>query len=327
MNGDKYKEIVYKEALEAEERISPHIVETPLEYSRYLSRLIGGRVFLKLENVQVTGSFKFRGAANFILSLSKSQMEQGIVTASTGNHAAAFAEMMERTGYKGTIYLPENTSQAKVDVLRTYDVDLEFKGKDTEVTETYARKTAEASGRIFVPPYNHLKIIGGQATAAVEITRRLSDYDVLLAPVGGGGLMAGVSGYTKKVAPDTACIGCQPENSPVMAESVKAGKIIQMASKPTLADGTAGGIEENSITFDICRETVDNYIVVTEEEIATALHILVEHHCLMVEGAAALSIACLLKEKERFKNKTVVAILSGKKITLEKLRRIICLKD
>lgn len=315
---------VKQEVLEAGKRIRQYVVETPLEYSRYLSRLGQCDVYLKLENMQRTGSFKFRGAANHILSLSEEEINRGVVTASTGNHGAAFAEMLEIMGYEGTIYMPENAARGKVDALRTYNVRLEFIGEDCEIAETTAREEAAGSNRVFVPPYNHPKIVGGQGTVAVELDRRLDRLDAVLVPIGGGGLMAGISGYFKSTGQSTRCIGCQPANSPVMAESVKAGKIIALESKPTLSDGTAGGMEPGSITFDICRETVDDYIIVSEEEIAGAIRVMVEFHYMLVEGAAALSVASFIQAKERFRDKTVVLIISGRKISMDKLKEILC---
>jgi len=317
---------VKKEALEAEERIRPYILETPLEYSRYLSQIGNCHVFLKLENTQKTGSFKFRGAANMMLSLTKEEIERGVLTSSTGNHGAAFAEILEILGYKGTIYLPENATKAKVDVLRSYDVQLEFYGMDTVVTENFVRETAAKTNRIFIPPYNHPKIIGGQATIALELKRQLDKLDAVLVPVGGGGLASGIAGYLKSGNSDNEIeiIGCQPEHSPVMFESVKAGRIIEMESKPTLSDGTTGGIEAGSITFDICRQTVDDYILISEQEIAGAIQLVLEQHYMVIEGAAALSVASFIKVKERFRNKNVILIITGKRITLDKLKKIIC---
>jgi threonine dehydratase len=315
---------VRTEVLQAESRIRPYIVETPLEYSRYLSRCCDGDVYLKLENIQKSGSFKFRGAANFLLSLGEEEIERGIYTASTGNHAAACAEVLETLGVHGTIFLPENATAAKIDVLRSYDVTLEFHGTDTVVTESLARETARKNNGVFIPPYNHPTIIGGQGTVAVELLRKLENIDSVIIPVGGGGLASGVAGYMKSVSPSTEMIGAQPEHSPVMLESVKAGRVVDMVSLPTLADGTAGGIEPGSITFDICRQCLDDYILVSEQEIAEAIRLILEYHCMLIEGAAALSVACLLKQKKHFKNKRVVLIITGKKITPDKLRSILC---
>lgn len=321
----KYKNVdVKKEALEAEKRIRPYVLETPLEYSRYLSQRGHCKVYLKLENTQRTGSFKFRGAANHILSLSEKEIQKGLITASTGNHGAAFAEMLEILGYEGTIYLPENASMGKVDVLRSYNVHLKFIGNDCEIAEAAARTTANKNNQVFVSPYNHPKIIGGQATIAMELERQLDKIDAIFVPVGGGGLMSGISGYLKLIDKTIRCIGCQPEHSAVMYESVKAGRIIEMESKPTLADGVAGGIEQGAVTFDICRDNVDDYILLSEEEIAHGIRLILEHHYMLIEGAAALPVASFLKTKEKFRDKTVVLIISGKKITLDKLKKVIC---
>ncbi len=318
---------LHDETKAAEQLIRPFIYETPLEYSRYLSRLGNCRVYLKLENQQRTGSFKFRGAANFMLGLSKDELKRGIVTASTGNHATAVAEMLDALGETGTIYLPDNASAAKVETLKGYNLHLKTAAHDAEQTEAIARKDAETNGWIFVPPYNHPKIIAGQGTVALELERQIKRIDTLLAPVGGGGLMSGVSAYLKARDHKTRFIGCQPANSPVMAESVKAGHIVQIESKPTLADGSAGGIEPGSVTFDICKQTIDEFMFLSEKEISDALIAIMTHHQLMIEGAAALSVAAFLQNKDRFRDQTVVLILSGRKIAYHKLQAVVCGKN
>jgi threonine dehydratase len=321
----KYKNVdVKKEALEAEKRIRPYVLETPLEYSRYLSQLGHCNVYLKLENTQRTGSFKFRGAANHILSLTAEEIQKGLITASTGNHGAAFAEMLEILGYEGTIYLPKNAIAGKVDALRSYNVHLKFIGNDCEIAETTARADAGKNNQVFIPPYNHPRIIGGQATIAMELEQQLDKIDAIFVPVGGGGLMSGISAYLKLIDKTIQCIGCQPEHSAVMYESIKNGRIIGMESKPTFADGVAGGIEQDAVTFEICRDNVDDFILLSEKEIAHAIRLILEHHYMLIEGAAALPVASFLKVKERFRNKTIVLIISGKKITLDNLKKIIC---
>ena len=315
---------VKKEALEAEKRIRPYVLETALEYSRYLSQLGHCNVYLKLENTQRTGSFKFRGAANHILSLTAREIQRGLITASTGNHGAAFAEMLEILGVEGTIYLPENASKGKVDVLRSYNIHLKFMGNDCEVAEATARAIANRNNQVFISPYNHPKIMGGQATIAIELERQLDKIDAIFVPVGGGGLMSGISAYLKLIDKTIQCIGCQPEHSAIMYASVKAGRIIKMESKPTLADGVAGGIEQGAITFDICRDNVDDFMLVSEEEISHGIRLILEHHYMIIEGAAALPVASFLKTKEKFRNKAVVLIISGKKISLDSLKKVIC---
>jgi threonine dehydratase len=316
---------VRKEALSAEKRIRPFVRETPVEPSPFLSRLANAQVFLKLENFQATGSFKLRGAVNKLLSLSEKEREKGAVTASSGNHGLAFAHGSTLLDIRGTIYLPHYTSPAKIEALRYFDVEKKFYGDDCLETEQFALRTAEENDQTFIPPYNDWKIVGGQATVALELARQIKGIDAVLVPVGGGGLISGMAGYLKSIDKNIEVIGCQPENSAVMYQSLKAGKIVQMESKPTLSDGTAGGIEEGSITFDICRKTVDHFILVSEEEIKEGLKLILERHSLLIEGSAALPVASLLKTRNRFKNKNVVLILSGARISLEKLREILAI--
>jgi len=315
---------IKKEAVKAENRIRKYIRNTPLEYSPYLSQLGNCKVFLKLENIQITGSFKLRGAMNKLLSLLKKDKEKGVITASSGNHGAAFAYGLKKLGLKGTIYLPECTSKAKIKALSYYETDLKFFGTDCVKTEAFAKKTAEKNNLEFISPYNDPKIIGGQATIGIELTSQIKKIDSILAPIGGGGLISGIAGYLKSSDKNIKIIGCQPKNSPVMYESIKARKIIEMESKATLSDGTAGGIEKGAITFDICKKYVDDYIIVTENEIKEAIKLFLDKHQILIEGAAALSVASFIKVREKFENKNVVLIISGAKISLEKLKEILC---
>ena len=315
---------VHKAGLEAEGRIREHIRETPAEPSAYLSQIGHSRVHLKLENWQITGSFKLRGAVNKFLSLGEDEKRQRLVTASSGNHGNAFAHVLKRFGANGTIYLPENASPAKVEALDAYGVDLELYGDDCIRAEMFAKKMAQERGQIYISPYNDPEIIGGQATVGVELARQLDTIDVVVVPVGGGGLISGVAGFLKSVDPTIQIIGCQPENSRVMFESIRAGELLDLESSPTLSDGTAGGIEAGSITFDICRAYVDDYVLVSEDEISEALRLLLEKHHMLVEGAAALSVASYLKDVERFEGKNVVLILSGSKISLDSLKQVLC---
>lgn len=308
---------------QADERIRCHIRETPLEYNELLSRYAGCDVYLKLENQQVSGSFKARGVFNKLLGTLPQDLAKGIVTSSTGNHGAAFAYAAKRLGVTGTVFVPKNVSPAKLEAMKLLDADIKFHGLDTEETETYARRTADRENKLFISPYNDPKIISGQGTIACELERQLDRVDTVLLPIGGGGLAAGVAGYLKTMNPTVKICGCQPLHSPVMAESVKAGKIVRMRSLPTLADGTAGGIEEGSITFPICRQCVDDFILVSENEIAAVIKLFLEKFYMLIEGAAALPAAALLKEPGRFKGRTVVLVVSGKKISLQSLMNIL----
>jgi threonine dehydratase len=318
------QEDVIPEVLGAEERIRDYIRETPLERNELLSRMSGADVYLKLENQQVSGSFKFRGALNKLLAASDKELAKGVVTSSTGNHGAAFAYASTLLEVEGTVFVPENVSPAKLEAMKLAGAHIQFHGLDTERTETHARAVAQEEGKLFISPYNDPRIIGGQGTIGLEILRQAEDIDGVLIPVGGGGLAAGIAGYSKSQNPAIQIYGCQPEHSPVMAESVKAGHIVRMESLPTLADGTAGGIEQGSITFPVCRRCVDGFFLVSEEEIAAVIRLFLEKFQLLIEGAAALPVAALLKEGRRFEGKKLALIISGKKISLDTIKKIIC---
>jgi len=315
-------EEVRKETLEAEKRIRKHIRETPAEHSLFLSQLGNCSVYLKLENMQLTGSFKLRGAVNKILSLSKEEKKRGLMTASSGNHGAAFSWALKRFGLKGSIVLPEITAPTKIDFLLLYGADIIKHGDDCIKAERFGRQTAKKQGLTYIPPYNDPQIIGGQGTIGIELTRQVPKIDCVLVPVGGGGLIAGIAGYLKSENENIEIIGCQPENSAVMYESIRAGRILDLASKPTISDGSAGGIERDSITFPMCQEFVNDFILLTEDEIISALKITLAKHYMLAEGAAVLSVAAFIKQKKRFQGKNVVLILSGSKISLETLKKI-----
>ncbi len=316
-------EDIQKEITEAESRIRKHIRETPLEYSHFLSRQGDCRVYLKLECAQISGSFKYRGALNKYLSMSDQKRLEPVITASSGNHGAALAHIIHSFGGQGKIFIPENASPAKIEDLKRHGVELVLHGHDCIMSETLAKNTARQDGLEFISPYNDPKIIGGQGTIAVEVVRQMEQPDDVLVPVGGGGLVSGIAAHLKGISSKIQVIGCQPRASAVMYESIKAGDIIEMDSEPTLADGTAGGVDPDSITFPICRDLIDRFTLVSEERIKKAIVFALEHHQILIEGAAALPIAVFLKEIERFKGRNVVLVISGKRISLDKLTRIL----
>ena len=310
---------IKNEALIAEKRIRKFIRETPLDYSPYLSRIGNCNVYLKLENLQLTGSFKIRGAMNKILSFDD---KQEFITASSGNHGIAVAYTLNQLNLRGSIYLPEYTSTSKKEALNEYDVCINYFGKDCVQTENFAKEKAKEKNLEYISPYNDLKIIGGQATIGLELENQLDSIESVLVPVGGGGLISGIAGYLKTSNKDIKIIGCQPSNSSVMFESIKAGHIVEKESEDTISDGTAGGIEEDSITFDICNKYVDDFIIVEEDEIKKGILLALEKHSLLIEGAAALSIASFINKKDEFKGKNVILVLSGSRISLGRLKEL-----
>lgn len=314
---------IKNEVLAAKQRIAPFIRETLLDYSLPLSRLTKCNVYLKCENLQHTNAFKVRGAINKLLSLSNSQRQQGVVTASSGNHGTAVAFGLHQLQMKGIIFLPENASSAKIENIKNYDIPIKFHATDCMETEMFAMEYAKEHNQIYISPYNDLAIIAGQGTIATEIQAQLEKVDAIFVPIGGGGLASGIAGYMKSISPETKIIGCLPENSPVMAESVQAGKIVESSLKPTLSDATAGGIEPGSITFDFCRQYVDDYILVSEQEIKSAIVCLLNTQHMLIEGGAAVTLAALLKSAEHYVNKNVVVILSGANISVETLKTVL----
>lgn len=300
-----------EEVLAAEKRIRPYIRETPVDYSFYLSRVADCRAYLKLENLQHTGSFKVRGAINKLLSMERGQREAGVIAASTGNHGLAVAYGASMFGMHGTIFLPENASPQKLKMLRNYDLEIAFFGTDCEEAEIHARAEAEKNGRIYLSPYNDPKVLGGQGTIALELLHQLAYIDCIMVSVGGGGLISGIAGYLKEAGREVEVIGCVPKNSPAMYNSIKAGQIVDSPILPTLSDGTAGGIEADSITFEPCRRYVDEWVLVTEDEIREGIKLIFQEHRHVIEGAAGVVVASFLKLRDRLAGRNVVMVICG----------------
>ena len=309
--------------LEAIERSQDYLPPTPLEYSLYLSEKIEGEVWLKLDSMQRTSSFKFRGAINKILSLTEAELDKGVVSASTGNYALAVAEAVKIRGYRATIYVAEDMDQSRLGLLRAHGLDLVIHGARPWDAEKEARRVAEEEDKIYVSPYNDPIVVGGQGTCGYEISRQLPDVDAALFACGAGGLLTGSAGWLRSHNPEVEVLGVSPENSPVMYESWRTNKMVEMETYPTLADTCAGCVDLDSITLELCQRYVEEIMLLTETEIEESIRLLFEQHRLVVEGSGALSVGGLLKRKERFKGKKVVAALCGRNIDLEVFKRII----
>lgn len=307
----------------ASNRIDQYIRETPLDYSPYFSELTGAKVYLKLENLQHTGSFKLRGAFNKLLTMSDEERAAGGVAASSGNHGAAIAYAMNKLGVEGIVFVPEQTSPTKVDAIRRAGGEVRFFGTDGLDTEVHARAYAAEHGMNYLSPYNDPAVIAGQGSCGVEIARQIADIDAIFIAVGGGGLISGVGSFLKSVHPSMQVIACQPANSAVMTESVKAGEILEMPSEPTLSDGTAGGIEAGAITFEICRDVADDYVTVGEDEIAEAMRGFIDSHHQLPEGAAGVALAGLMQAADSYRGKRVVVIICGGNISRDTLKAVI----
>ena len=308
---------------DARERIKDNILNTPLLHSRWLSDACNGSVYLKMESEQYTGSFKARGSLNKLMWIQEQKLNKLPVTASTGNHGLGFARALDLLGMKGKIFLPENADTSKIEAIQSYGADLEFHGDDPYTTEMFARKTADENGWIYVSPYNDEQIIAGQGTIGIEILEKIDQPDNILATVGGGGLISGIATYVKEKSPKTRIIGCQPENSPEMSASVRAGEYKEIESKPTLSDGSAGGFEKDSITFDLCKELVDEFILVSEKKIEKSIRQMISKHHKLVEGSAAVAVASLLQQPDKFANQSTVIVICGANISLDTLKEVL----
>lgn len=321
---------------EAASRIRPFLDATPFEIAAGLSRARaaatpGGVVRWKLECFGVTGSFKIRGALNKLLVLRDEGppgvLEAGVVTASTGNHGRATAQALSLLGGRGVVFLPRTVADSKRRVLdEQYGdvVELRLVGDDAVESEYAAREEAERSGRPFVSPYNDPDIIAGQGTVGFEMDAALAGepLDAVLVPVGGGGLIAGIAGWLNHARPGIRVVGCQPRASAVMAASVRAGRLLESGRdvpfEPTLADAVAGGVEEGAVTFALCRELVDSWILLDEGDIAAAMRRVLGERFALVEGSAALPVAALSQLDPGLGS--VGLVLSGAGISREGLR-------
>lgn len=305
---------------EAAGRISPHVRHTPVEYSHALSEVSGAEVYLKLENLQATGSFKLRGATNALLSLAAGAT--GVVAASSGNHGMAVAHAARVAGLYPLIFVPEGAAASKVEAIEALGAEIRRVEGDPVLAETAARIHADETGLPYLSPYNDPRVVAGQGTIGVELASDLDRVDVLFASVGGGGLISGAGGYLKG-ARGTRVVACSPVNSAVMHESLRAGRVLDLPSLPTLSDGTAGGVEPGAITFDLCREIVDDSLTVSEDEIRVAMRLIIGRHHTLIEGSAAVAVAAFLQTADRWAGKQVAIVLCGANVGLGVLKRVL----
>lgn len=303
--------------LEARERIKNEVYHTPLSPSPELSRSLGVEIRFKWENKQLSGSFKFRGALNKIRTLSPQEKQKGVISASTGNHGLALTLACQLEDVPLWLIIPQSATADKFRRLDEAGAQVFRYDGSCDEAEIYGRKLAAELGRIFISPYNDPEIIYGQGTVGWEILEDWPEVDDILVPVGGGGLISGIGGFIKTIKPSCRVIGVEPENSAFMAASLQAGQIVQVEEKATLADAVAGGLEPGSITFDLCRQYVDDLITVSEDLIRRAMDLIFLEHNRMVEGAGALALAGLLSRLENFKGRRVALIVSGGNVSPE----------
>jgi threonine dehydratase len=308
----------------ARRRLDGIAVRTPLERNAELAEATGAEeVRLKREEVQPTGAFKTRGAHNKVAVVVEDRPEAALVTASSGNHGIAVATAAVRHGMRLTVLVGRNISPAKLERLRSLEtsrVTVELSGDDSDAAEAEARRRDDAGQAIYIPPYNDPEVIAGQATVGVEILADWPEVETIAVPIGGGGLIAGIGLWAKAIKPGLRLIGVQPAASPPMYAHFETGSTDPMPIAPTLADGVSGNIEKASITWSMCRQLVDEVVLVEEDAIADAMRWALEVPHTLLEGSAVLGIAALQAGAVDVTDRNVAVVTTGRNVGPETIR-------
>jgi threonine dehydratase len=312
---------IYKRSLDAIKMISGYIHRTPVDRSTTFSRMFGGEIYLKYENLQKSGSFKARGALHKIGRL-VSQGVREIVAASSGNHAQGVAYAASIYGVNATIFMPETASIAKIEATKGYGARVILRGRFFDEAYQEAIKYSEESGFPLVHAFNDLDVIAGQGTIAIELMEQLEEFDLILVPVGGGGLISGIASVLKEAGKKVRVIGVEPEAAPKFVESLRAGRIVDVEVKPSLADGLLAK-RPGDITFELVGKYVDEIVTVSEDSIARAVYLLMQRNKVVAEGAGAVGLAALLEGKVDARGKRCVIVVSGGNMDLTDLYKVI----
>lgn len=307
------KELTLEDILEARKRIENICINTRLIYSHEYSKESGNEVYIKPENLQITGAFKLRGALNKISKLSEDKKQKGLIASSAGNHAQGIAYAANKLGIKATIVMPETTPLIKVQATENYGAKVVLKGNVYDDAYEEARRLEKENGYIFVHPFDDLDVMAGQGTIALEIIEELNDVDAILVPIGGGGLISGIAVAAKALKPQIKIIGVQADGANPMKKSFDSGKLVSAETIDTIADGAAVK-SPGEQTFKVVKEYVDEIVTVSDQELMDAVYILLEKHKLVAEATGAMSLAAL--NKLNFKCKKVVSIISGGNIDI-----------
>jgi len=305
-------------------RLKKVVKRTPLTYNHNLSRKYACKVYLKREDLQIVRSYKIRGAYNMMTSLPPTQLQKGVVCASAGNHAQGFAFSCRKLGVKGVVFMPIITPKQKVTQTRMFgegNIEIILTGDTFDDCALSAREYTESNGMTFIPPFDDPRIIEGQGTVAVEILEEQPEIDYLFIPVGGGGLASGVGTYFKTFSPSTKIIGVEPEGAPSMKEALKAGHPVTLDNIERFVDGAAVK-RVGDLTFQLCRETLDDMHLVPEGKACSTILKLYNEDAIVVEPAGALSIAALDDYADAIKGKTVVCIVSGSNNDIDRMQEI-----
>ncbi len=296
---------------------------TPVIESPWLSELSGVDVFLKLENLQETGSFKVRGVANRLFSLSEDEKKRGVVASSSGNHGRALAFVSKKLSIKATICVSEHVPEYKVDAMRRLGAEVIVAGETQDDAMNYVSRLQKEKGMVRVSPFDDPYIISGQGTIGLEILESLPDVDTVIVPLSGGGLISGISLVLKSINPDIKVIGVSMDKGPAMYHSLKVGKPVDVREEVSIADGLLGGIGlDNRYTFEMVKRYVDDVVLVSDEEIAEAMAFSLDKHHFVVEGAGAVGIAALRSGRLRDIGEKVIVVVSGGNVGMSRLFQI-----
>ncbi len=311
----------------ARERIAPSVRRTPLVRSDWLSDAAGGEVYLKLESLQVTHSFKARGALNAILAIQE-RLEPGepspcLVTASAGNHGCAMAWAALQAGLRTVIFTPRRAPATKLDAIRRHGAELRAEAETYEDSERMAKQFAREAGHPFISAYSHPDLLAATGTIALEVVEDLPSVDLLVVPVGGGGLLAGIAAAINAVRPDVEVVGVEAEASHPFAASLAAGRIVEVEVGPTIADGLAGNMDPDNLAFQVVQALVRRLAMVSEQELQDGIRHLVRHDHLIAEGAGIAGVAALAAGRVPARDRRTAVIVSGANIDAELLARVL----
>ncbi len=311
-------ELMLSHVKEAAERIESLVHKTPVFTSESINEISGAEIFFKCENFQKSGSFKMRGAANAILSLSKKEREKGVATHSSGNHAQAVARAAQSVGTNAYIVMPNTAPGVKKRGVLSYGARITMCQPTQKAREETLKEVVAETGAAFIHPYDDYRVIAGQGTSALEFLNEVKDLDVIMAPVGGGGMISGTAIVTNALSPHTKIIACEPEGADDAYRSLQKGKIVPPPENPkTIADGLLTSLGDK--TFAIIQQYVDEILTVSDEEIIEAMRLTWERMKIIIEPSCAVPLAALLKHKERFEGKRIGIIITGGNVDLKKL--------
>lgn len=303
---------------EAHTALRPQVAVTPLTLSSRLSALSGCEVYLKCEHLQHTGSFKYRGASNKLRLLDPAQRQRGVITASSGNHGQGLALAGQALGVPISVYTTTQASSYKLEAMRALGAEVISLDLDPLGVELEAGRQAQLQGKPYVSPYNDYQIIAGQGTVGMELFEQQPELDAVFVAVGGGGLISGIAAALHGLSAKTRIVGCWPANSPALHASLAAGRIIEVDEEETISDGTAGGVEPDSVTLGLCQRLLSQSVLVSEAQIKAAMREVAASERWIIEGAAGVAMAGMLALAEEYRGKKVAVVLCGRNIVLEK---------